>query len=178
MTGLATPSFERHAGALRLALRPDLGGSISGLWHGDTPVLRSVDPAALEAPRQSACFPLAPYSNRLGYKRFRWLGREHTTVANFGNDYPHSLHGSAWTQPWRVTQHESNSVEMICTQRSDAHWPFTFDLTQHFELKEDALTVHLYFTNIDARTQPVGLGWHPYFPKRSRSRLHVECSGR
>jgi len=29
-----------------------------------------------------------------------------------------------------------------------------------------------------ARTQPAGLGWHPYFPKRSRSRLHVECSQR
>ena len=26
--------------------------------------------------------------------------------------------------------------------------------------------------------QPVGLGWHPYFPKRQRSRLHLECEGR
>jgi aldose 1-epimerase len=26
--------------------------------------------------------------------------------------------------------------------------------------------------------QPVGLGWHPYFPKRARSRLHIELSDR
>jgi len=26
--------------------------------------------------------------------------------------------------------------------------------------------------------QPVGLGWHPYFPKRARSRLHIEFDGR
>jgi aldose 1-epimerase len=170
--------LELRAGNLRLALRPDLGGSIAGLWFGEHAVLRSVEPAALSAPRKSGCFALAPYSNRLGYKRFRWQGREFTTAANFGDDYPHSLHGSAWTQPWRVTQHGGHSAELMFTQRSDAHWPFTFDLMQRFELEDNALTVRMTLTNIDARTQPVGLGWHPYFPKRSRSRVHVECSGR
>ena len=170
--------LELRAGPLRLALRPDLGGSIAGLWHGSTPVLRSMEPAALGTPRASGCFPLAPYSNRLGYKRFRWQAREYSTVANFGDDYPHSLHGSAWTQPWSVTHADAHSAELLLTQHSDAHWPFTFDVTQRFELEDDALKVSLTFTNIDARTQPVGLGWHPYFPKRSRSRMHVECSGR
>ena len=46
------PQFELHAGALRLALRPDLGGSIAGLWHRDTPVLRCTEPGALEEPRR------------------------------------------------------------------------------------------------------------------------------
>ena len=65
---------ELRAGDLRLALRPDLGGSIAGLWLGDLPVLRSGEPAALASSRLSGCYPLAPYSNRLGYRRFRWLG--------------------------------------------------------------------------------------------------------
>ncbi len=64
-------SFELHAGALRLAVRPDLGGSVAGLWHGETPILRSTEPARLERSRQSAMYPLLPYSNRLGYRRFR-----------------------------------------------------------------------------------------------------------
>jgi aldose 1-epimerase len=173
-----SPAVELRVGPMRLALRPDLGGSVAGLWHGTTPVLRSVEPALLDGPRQSACFPLVPYSNRLGYKRFRWQGREFTTVANFGDDYPHSLHGSGWTRPWRLTGQDRNSVELTLTQLSDAHWPFTFDVTQRFELSDTALTVSMDFTNIDARMQPVGLGWHPYFPKRSRSRLHVECASR
>jgi aldose 1-epimerase len=168
-------SVELRAGDLRLALRPDLGGAIAGFWLGDLPVLRSVEPAALAAPRQGACFPLVPYSNRLGYKRFRWLGREHTTAANFG---PHSLHGSTWTRPWRVADRGERHVELMFTQLSDEHWPFTFDVMQRFELTEQALQVSLHFTNIDARTQPVGLGWHPYFPKRSRSRMRIECSSR
>jgi aldose 1-epimerase len=171
-------ALELKSGALRLALRPDIGGSIAGLWFDGQPVLRSVEPAALAGPRQSGCFPLVPYSNRLGYKRFRWQGREHTTQANFGHDYPHSLHGSAWQQPWKVVQHDAASAELLYTQRADAHWPYAFDVTQRVELDDDALTLRLTFTNIDARTQPVGLGWHPYFPKRARSRIHVECSAR
>ena len=60
MPGSAKPSFELHAGALRLALRPDLGGCVAGLWHRDTPILRSAEPADLAAPRSSACFALLP----------------------------------------------------------------------------------------------------------------------
>jgi aldose 1-epimerase len=171
-------AVELRAGDLRLALRPDLGGAIAGLWLGDTPVLRSVEPAALAGPRQSGCFPLVPYSNRLGYRRFRWQGRDYTTLPNFGDDYPHSLHGCGWTQPWRVVAQSERSAELMLTHRSDGHWPFTFDVLQRVELSENALALGMHFTNIDARSQPVGLGWHPYFPKRARSRIHVECSGR
>jgi aldose 1-epimerase len=172
-------TIELRAGDLRAVLRPDLGGSIAGLWLGETPVLRSAgDPATLEGPRQAACFPLAPYSNRLGYRRFRWLGREHTTLPNFEAGYPHSLHGTAWKERWQVVRADASSAEMALTHRSDEAWPFAFDLTQRVALTPQAITLELELTNIDARTQPVGLGWHPYFPKRSRSRLHVECSGR
>ena len=36
----------------------------------------------------------------------------------------------------------------------------------------------MQFTNDADGEQPVGLGWHPYFPKRPRSRLHIELSDR
>ena len=85
-------NHELHAGALRLALRPDLGGTVAGLWHRETPILRSTEPAALETSRAGAMYPLLPYSNRLGHRRFRWKGHDYTTRANVA-DSPHSLHG-------------------------------------------------------------------------------------
>lgn len=177
MTTSPYAAVELRAGDLRLALRPDLGGAIAGLWHGAEPVLRSAEPGDLGGPRLGGCFPLVPYSNRLGYRRFRWQGRDLTTQPNFdGSD--HSLHGCAWLEAWRVGMFDATRAELTLGHRADGHWPFTFDVVQTFELVPDALTVRLALTNIDARTQPVGLGWHPYFPKRSRSRLHVECSGR
>ena len=170
-------TFELHAGALRLAVRPDLGGSIAGLWHDHAPILRSTEPAQLESARLSGCFPLVPYSNRLGYRHFRWKGREYTTQANFG-DSPHSVHGIGWMRPWEVTSHSAIDLAVRLVHRADEHWPFDFEATQFFSLTPQSLSVQMVITNIADIAQPVGLGWHPYFPKRARSRLHIECSDR
>ncbi len=173
----ATSSFELHAGALRLALRPDLGGSIAGLWHRDTPILRSMEPAALRGARQSGCYPLVPYSNRLGFRHFRWKGSEYTTAANFEGS-PHSLHGVGWMRPWEIVSSSAVEVVLRCRHRGDADWPFAFEATQYFTLSPGAMSVQMVLTNTADVAQPVGLGWHPYFPKRERSRLHIELAQR
>jgi aldose 1-epimerase len=170
-------TIELEAGALKLALRPDLGGCIAGLWLDGLPVLRSGDPAALESARLSGCYPLAPYSNRLGYRRFRWHGQDHTTAPNF-DDNPHSVHGNAWQKPWQVVVSGGAEAELRLVHAPDAHWPFPYELRQHVALTPSALTLKLVFTNTHGEAQPVGLGWHPYFPKRSRSRLHIELTDR
>lgn len=175
-TAIDSP-LELRAGDLRLALRPDLGGAIAGLWCGDLPVLRSTEPAELATSRLSGCFPLAPYSNRLGYRRFRWHGADYTTAPNF-DDNPHSVHGVAWQRPWSVREASPAQAELSLAFGGDEHWPFAFELVQRFVLRADALEVRLAFTNRAEVRQPAGLGWHPYFPKRSRSRLHIELTDR
>ncbi len=170
-------SFELHAGALRLALRPDLGGCIAGLWHRETPILRSVEPVELATAWPSGCYPLVPYSNRIGYARFRWKGHDFTTRPNFG-DSPHSIHGVGWMRPWERVS--SSAVEVVLRYRhaADADWPFAFEASQYFTLTPQSLHVEMVVTNLAEVAQPVGLGWHPYFPKRARSRLHIELAER
>jgi aldose 1-epimerase len=177
MTGFDKPSFELHAGALRLALRPDLGGCIAGFWHRDAPILRSTEPAALNGARASACYPLLPYSNRLGYRKFRWKGHEHTTQPNFDAN-PHSLHGVGWQRPWEIVSSSVLEVVQRLRHKGDADWPFPFEASQYFTLTPHSLHIEMVFTNTAEVAQPVGLGWHPYFPKRARSRLHIELSER
>jgi aldose 1-epimerase len=170
-----------RAGALRLALRPDLGGCIAGFWHGgrhgDVAVLRSTEPEALASARPSGSFPLVPYSNRLGFRRFDWLGRHHSTAANF-DDNPHSVHGVAWQRAWEVVAASETQAELVYRHAPDAHWPFAFDVRQYFMLTPEALTVSLDFSNQADEAQPVGLGWHPYFPKRQGSRMDIDVSTR
>jgi len=170
-------NFELHAGALRLAVRPDLGGAVAGLWHRDTPILRSTEPAALAESRAAAMYPLLPYSNRLGYGRFRWKGHDYTTRANVAGS-PHSLHGIGWQRPWRIVS--SSAIELVLglEHAGDADWPFAFEARQYFTLAPESFSARLQFTNADALEQPSGLGWHPYFVKRPRSRLHIELSDR
>lgn len=177
MTGTPKPSFELRAGALRLALRPDLGGCLAGLWHQETPILRSTEPEALATGRASACYPLVPYSNRLAYRKFRWKGQDYTTQPNFDTS-PHSVHGVGWQRPWEIVS--SSAVEVVLRYRhpGDADWPFPFEATQYIDLTPQLLRVEMVFTNSAEIAQPVGLGWHPYFVKRARSRLHIELAAR
>ena len=170
-------TFELHAGALRLAVRADLGGSIAGFWHRDTPILRSTEPGQLAGSRQSACYPLVPYSNRLGHRHFRWKGRDYTTAPNF-DDSPHSVHGVGWLRNWEMASHSAIDVVLRLRHTPDADWPFAFEASQFFTLTPQSLGVQMVITNTHDIAQPVGLGWHPYFPKRARSRLHIELSER
>ena len=175
---MTTPqTVELRQGALRLALRPDLGGAIVGLWLDDLPVLRSVDPAALTSVRDAALFPLLPYSNRIGERQFQWRGRRYTTVP-ISPDAPHSLHGVGWMKPWQPTQRSDDRVTLALTHPSDAHWPFAFHAEQTFELSPTGLRITLVVANIDARETPMGLGWHPFFVRRARSRVHLELTHR
>lgn len=172
----AAGRFDLHAGALRLALRADLGGSIAGLWHRDTPVLRSVEPGQMQGVTQAACFPLLPYANRLGHGHFRYKGKEHTTLPHEGE--PHSLHGVGWLRAWTLESHTAQDAVLRYVHTPDADWPYAFEALQHINLTPNALGVQLVFTNTDAQVQPVGLGWWPSFPKRARSRLHIELAQR
>lgn len=179
MTENPTPAaaLELQAGPLRMALRPDLGGCIAGLWHEGEPVLRSTAPDALASAHASGCYPLAPYSNRIGYARFRWHGQEHRTLPNYG-DSPHSLHGTAWQRAWHVLGATAGEAELEYTHAPDAHWPFAFTVRQRFVLTPEGLELHLLLRNEASQHAPVGLGWHPYFLRRQRSRLHAEVAQR
>jgi aldose 1-epimerase len=170
-------ALELRAGDLRLAARPDLGGSLAGLWWRDMPVLRSCEPSALEGPRRSACFPLVPYSNRLGGRAFAWRGVHHTTLPNF-DDSPHSLHGVGWLRAWETTAATAATAHLRYRHRADGHWPFDFEAHQSIALTAEVLRLELRVVNTAPVEQPMGLGWHPYFPRRARSRLRIDVETR
>ncbi|HRP29448.1 MAG TPA: aldose 1-epimerase [Burkholderiaceae bacterium] len=177
----AALGIEIRSGALRLALRPDLGGAIAGLWHHGVPVLRSQEPERLMSWHDAASFALVPYSNRIDQGRFDWHGRSYRLAPNLEAG-PHPLHGVGHLGAWRVEPSIGPSgpgeVALVLEHRGDDSWPFDFEARQLFQLGPTSLRTELSVTNRSAQAAPFGLGWHPYFPKRARSRLHVECSGR
>ena len=157
-------------------LRPDLGGSIAGLWLGGVPVLRSTPGAQLHSVRASGCYPLVPFSNRIAQVKLVWNGTSHPLVRNF-NDEPHAIHGVGWQRPWTVLDQSDNTALLSYEHRPDSHWPFAFDVSQAFALQGHSLQVSLSITNQSAQVAPVGLGWHPYFVKRPGSHLRFAATG-
>ena len=176
-TGTRDETLELRSGALRLALRPDLGGSVAGLWHHHVPVWCSTEPHALVAAEQAACIPLVPYAYRLGYARLRWKGQD-LRLEPDASAHPHALHGVGWRQRWALRSHSPLDAVLVCTHQPDDRWPFGFEATQYFNLTPQALRIQMSVTNTGDQPQPVGMGWRPRFVRRLRSRLHAELTER
>ncbi|AMO22565.1 aldose 1-epimerase [Ramlibacter solisilvae] len=169
--------IELRAGALRCQLLPQLGGCIAGLWLQDQPVLRSMPVAELSSARQSGCYPLVPYSNRIGHARLVWQGTLHPLVRNDSAE-PHAIHGIGWQRPWSVLEQDEASIMLACEHRPDPTWPFGFDCSHMLRLTPAGLEMTLAATNQSAQPAPMGLGWHPNFVKRPGARIAFHATGR
>lgn len=169
--------IELTSGELRCEIAPDLGGCIAGLWLGEIPVLRSTPTAELAGARQSGSYPLVPFSNRIGEASMAWQGTQHPLVRNNG-DEPHAIHGVAWQRPWQVLESGTGHARLGYRHAADEHWPFDFECTQSFKLEGGALALGLELTSRAPQPAPAGLGWHPWFVKRERSRINFDATGR
>ncbi len=161
-------------------LCPEIGGSIAGFRSrvDGRPMdwLRPAGPAALERgdSRDSACFPLVPYSNRIRDGCFTFEGREIRLPRNFGG-HPHSIHGHGWQAPWQVAEVTPDTAVLAYRHRA-GDWPFHYEARQHFRLDGEGLIVTLELVNRSEGAMPAGLGLHPYFPRTPETRVLAEVS--
>lgn len=164
-------------GPMSCDIMPALGGSLVGLRLGDLPVLRPLPAQGIQSARQAASYPLVPFSNRIGHAQLVWQGTNHPLVRN-NQDEPHAIHGVGWQRAWSVLESDTSSALLAYEHKADANWPFAFDSSQVFRLSDDTLDLTLSVTNQSSAAAPFGLGWHPYFVKRERSRLSFQATGR
>jgi len=166
-----------QSGALACEVAPHLGGSIAGLWLDGVPVLRSTPAAQLASARQAGCYPLVPFSNRIGEASLQWQGTQHPLVRSNAGE-PHAIHGVGWQRPWEVLECEGPYAMLAYEHRADPAWPFAFDCSQTLRLKDGLLEMTLSLTNQARERAPAGIGWHPQFAKRERSHIAFRAAGR
>jgi aldose 1-epimerase len=170
-------SLTLHCNEFLCEISPALGGCIAGLWLGQDEVLRSTPVQNLHSVRQSASYPLVPFSNRVGHAQLQWSGTSHPLVKNFEPE-AHAIHGIGWERPWAVLESSDQFALLSLEHRADAAWPFDFDASQAFKLDGHALEMSLSITNQSQVSAPVGLGWHPFFAKRADTRVVFQSQGR
>jgi len=154
-------ALQLAAGGYALDLEPEEGGAVARFeWEGEA-LFRA---RCGEGPLNSACFPLAPFSNRIAFGRFTANGRLVQLAPNFpGSDHPHTLHGYGWLNAWRVEA--SNGASATLSYRHEAGaWPWCFEARQSFILSAAGLRHQISVRNLSDAEMPVGVGLHPYFP--------------
>jgi aldose 1-epimerase len=168
-----------RSGRLRLELSPAIGGAISALeWiveEGARSILRKCH-SPLEKVLDAGCFPLVPYVNRIRGGTFNFRGRRIHLDPNMAGD-PSPLHGQGWLNPWHVDECEPTSA-VLTYDHAPGEWPWAYHARQQFSLDDDGLSARLSCRNTSDRPMPCGLGFHPYFPCGSETRLetHVESA--
>ena len=169
---MSTPLLHLEDRLTHLSISPALGGSLVN-WtakEGGHALLRHSDQAAPEAgtPRRLACYPLAPWSNRIAEGGFDgpdgWL----PLAPNTDHD-PYPIHGSAWQQPWQVAEHRASRLSLYL----ESSVPFAYRAEQHITLDEGQLSIELLVTHQDARAAWHGLGLHPYVTRTAHTLLQA-----
>ena len=130
-----------RAGRLAVDLAPQAGGSIARFAvEGAGDVLRPATPEALASAtgRDTACYPLVPYSNRIadGHLAF---GNEEVHLAPNWPGMRHPMHGDGWSHAWSVASADARSAELIYEHDGREGWPFRYRARQHFRLDDDRL---------------------------------------
>lgn len=162
-------------GITRLTLAPQTGGSIvnwSVIATGQ-PLLRPSNDEAVAAgtARKLACYPLAPWSNRIGEGGFDipagWLALEPNSAAD-----ALPIHGSAWQQPWDVIEQSAQQAVL----QLNSSIPFAYRAELRYSLQDGALDITLNVTNLETRAIWYGLGLHPYLPRTANTRLRANSA--
>lgn len=173
-------------GRQRLGLVPGMGGSAAAwllhppadpdrrhpavpfhLWR---PWFGDADPFTL------ASLPLVPWSNRVSAGGFEEQGRFHPLQPNrAGEACP--IHGEGWLQPWDVTVHDHQRLEMRLVSDRFMDSPYRYLATQTYRLLPDGLFQELTVTHLGATPLPYGLGQHPWLLRAPGTRLQADVSG-
>ncbi|CAN7213753.1 aldose 1-epimerase [Trinickia sp. LjRoot230] len=165
---------------LRLDIAPALGGAITRFdWRGNgdaaMPIFRRARSVAGDTdPNSLACYPLVPYSNRIGGGRFSFDGRSVAVPRNCkAESLP--LHGDGWLQAWQLVSNDATRAT-LALDRSDSE-PYAYRAALTYSLEGMALVVSLEVENAGGETLPFGLGLHPFLPRDGATHLSAAASG-
>lgn len=172
----ATPlsALSLSHGAATLILDPVLGGSIRSFQVGQHQVFRRTPPGAVDI-TETASFPLIPIVNRIPDGVFEFDDHHVDLEGNFLG-LPDFIHGHGWRAPWRIEATTANKA-MLAFDYSPGLWPWRYRGVQVFELRERGLRHSLKVTNLSDKRMPAALGFHPYFPTTSQTKLKFNFSG-
>jgi aldose 1-epimerase len=165
--------IELRAGAARAEVAPAMGAALAGLSVGGRPVLRAWSGVVADGPFALAMNLLAPFSNRIS-SGFSLAGTTHQLAPNLaGETFP--IHGDAFQRQWLVSEQDEACATLTLENGDFA--PFRYHAIVSYGLTPTALQVRLRLTNRAAMVLPFGLGFHPWFPRNSDTKLLFHATG-
>jgi len=121
---------------------------------------------------------LFPICGQLPNEQYKWEGTA----------YKMKNHGFARTMPWEVVAvseegQASLTLKLKSTPETRKSYPFDFELTFTYILKEASLCIEQEYRNLTERDMPMYPGFHPYFAVENKNLayatdalLYLDCN--
>ena len=163
-----------RSGPLGLVLAPAVGGAIARFWSdaaGAAAELLRPTPGSPSARRSRHDRVLPPRAVvEPDPSRALRVRRAHGPLAPNRPRERHPIHGHGFQVPWTVLD-LAPATATLEHRHAPGAWPWAYRAVQRFRLTPTGLELELAVTNEGDAAMPVGLGWHPYFPRTSETTL-------
>jgi aldose 1-epimerase len=116
---------------------------------------------------------LLPFSNRIAGP-FAYEGQVHALPANLEGE-PFPIHGDAFQRPWDVVVATDRRVTLGLS--GGLFGPYRYEASVTYGLTPGSLDTTLTLTSRSALPLPFGLGFHPWFPRSSATRVRFSATG-
>ena len=165
MPSAATPDTEFLINSASASVRVSpYGGSLRGMWLGETEIVSSYSGAAAKLGGQGDL--LIPFPGRVGGASYAFDGIRHQLQIN-DKDGPNAIHGFMRTLIWETIVQEPNRAVFTAELRGAEGYPFEIKAEVEYLLTASEtsaeLTCRATVTNIGTKNCPAAIGFHPYF---------------
>lgn len=161
--------MEIRAGDALATILPERGAAFARLDHAGRRLLQPVPDGADPNRGFHGSFLMAPWTNRLDGGRIVVAGADHHMALN-RPDEGTAIHGFLREMTWEIVDAAPDCLLLAC--RFD-RTPFAGSARLAVRLAPDHLRLDVALTNEGAAATPMGIGWHPYFPRPAGTRLHA-----
>ncbi|SDT96194.1 aldose 1-epimerase [Polaribacter sp. Hel1_33_78] len=124
---------------------------------------------------------LFPFVGRMAEGKYSYQNKEYQLNCNENSN--NTLHGLVYNKKFNVVKETKNvncASVIINYEETNENlgFPYKFNLQLTYTLFENEIRLSVMIKNIDHKTFPFTLGWHPYFfcDKLSRSTLEFESN--
>lgn len=151
-----------------IELFPYHGLTVSRLVLNEQDILVPIDKARVENNTTFINALLLPFPNRICDGKYQFEGVSYQLDRN-ESSRGHALHGLLYDQPFEQIDEAESSDEIKASFRHEIKrdsyvgYPFHIEIVISIFLRNNQLRIDVKTKNIDDRSAPYGVGWHPYF---------------
>jgi aldose 1-epimerase len=149
--------------SLEAEVVPDLGARVHRLRvFGRDMLATPPDLGTYERePFRWACYPMAPWCNRVAIDPVMVGSRAVALSPNFSDGS--AIHGQVYRSAWQTDDGLTDAAGTFRVRAGGDEWPWEYEVSQAVAVQADTLVLELTLSNRSTDPMPGGIGIHPWF---------------